>query len=130
MPALLGALALIAAIILSSRSIGAALTTLALILILLGVCAYFIIRSMRKGRLANSWLVLRESVGEGALSAEEAQSLVGLEGVCLNTLRPAGNADFDGKRLDVVSEGEFIQKGSRVKVERVEGFKVIVRKIS
>ena len=57
------------------------------------------------------------------------QDLVGQEGVCINTLRPAGNADFGGRRVDVVSEGEFILKGRRVRVERVEGLKVLVKEV-
>ncbi len=33
------------------------------------------------------------------------------------------------KRYDVVTEGDYIQKGSRIKVSRVEGVKIIVQKM-
>lgn len=42
-------------------------------------------------------------------------------------LRPAGIVLFGTERLDVVSEGEFIKKGTPVEVVRVEGHKVVVR---
>jgi membrane-bound serine protease (ClpP class) len=55
--------------------------------------------------------------------------LVGSEGIALTTLRPAGSADFNGKRVDVVADWEYIEKGSRIKVLRVEGVKVVVKKV-
>ena len=64
-----------------------------------------------------------------SLSDDAAKELIGLEGECLTALRPSGNADFDGRRLDVVSAGEFIEKGSRVRIEAVEGLRILVKKI-
>lgn len=55
--------------------------------------------------------------------------LIGLEGEALSTLRPAGTALIQGERLDVVSEGGYIIKGSLIKVVKVEGTKVVVREI-
>lgn len=51
----------------------------------------------------------------------------GKEGIALTPLRPAGSADIDGRRLDVVTEGEFIPAGTRVKVSKVEGTRVVVK---
>ena len=42
-------------------------------------------------------------------------------------LRPAGMADFDGVKLNVVSDGEYIPAGTRVVVARVEGNRILVR---
>ena len=44
-------------------------------------------------------------------------------------LRPAGMADFDGVKLEVLAEGEFIEAGKPVRVVRVEGRKIVVRQI-
>ena len=130
LPALLGAIALIAAIVLSARSFTAALITLALILIILGICAFFFFRLVNRGKLENSWFVLKDAINaQSTGDAQQSESLIGLEGVCVNALRPAGHADFGSKRLDVITEGAFIERGSAVRIERVEGFKIIVRKI-
>lgn len=59
-------------------------------------------------------------------SADRAY-LAGREGVALSDLRPAGVARFDGERVDVVSEGDFIPAGSKLTVLRVEGMRVTVR---
>lgn len=48
----------------------------------------------------------------------------------LSKLRPAGTIKIDGKRVDAVSEGGFIDKGRKVKVVSVTGSKIVVREIS
>ena len=65
---------------------------------------------------------------EGA--GREAGDLVGKEGVALSPLRPTGIARIDGRRVDVVAEGSFIDEGARVKVVRADGIKVVVREVS
>jgi len=47
-------------------------------------------------------------------------------GVALTTLRPAGKATFKGEPHDVVTGGDFIAVGTRVKVISVDGMRVIV----
>jgi membrane-bound serine protease (ClpP class) len=42
-------------------------------------------------------------------------------------LRPAGIADFEGQRVDVVSDGEFIAAGDPITVIRVDGNRIVVR---
>ncbi len=53
---------------------------------------------------------------EGFTSHETAESLVGQEGVAETDLRPAGFARIGGVRLEVVSNGAYIVKGSDIKV--------------
>ena len=72
-----------------------------------------------------------EKTQEGFRSTPEAyEKFIGAEGVALSTLRPSGIGLFDGNRLNVVAEGEFIDPKEKVKIIKVEGFQVIVRKIS
>jgi membrane-bound serine protease (ClpP class) len=56
------------------------------------------------------------------------ERLLGKEGAALTALRPAGTAVIDGRKVDVVSEGEFISPGDPVVVVRDEGLRVLVRK--
>jgi membrane-bound serine protease (ClpP class) len=53
--------------------------------------------------------------------------LMGKEGVSVSYLRPAGMAEFDGERVDVVAEGTFIDANRPVKVILVDGNRVVVR---
>lgn len=66
----------------------------------------------------------------GYTSAQmQYKDLVGQEGVALTTLRPAGMARFGEKKVDVVSEGEVIDRDSRVRVVEVKGNRVVVRAV-
>jgi membrane-bound serine protease (ClpP class) len=59
----------------------------------------------------------------------ERPELVDQTGTALTTLRPSGTAIIDGKRVDVVTEGPLIERGTSVKVVAVEGMRVIVRAV-
>jgi membrane-bound serine protease (ClpP class) len=66
---------------------------------------------------------------EGYVGISDYSSLAGNEGVAVTPLRPAGTAEIDGKRMDVVTMGDYIKAGERIKVVRVEGNRIIVAKI-
>lgn len=53
-------------------------------------------------------------------------SLIGAAGVVLTALRPAGTIEVDGRRVDAVSDGAFIQEGALVQVTEVHGNRVVV----
>jgi membrane-bound serine protease (ClpP class) len=55
-----------------------------------------------------------------------APSRVGDEGIAETNLRPAGKARFGGRLEDVVTEGDLIEAGARVRVTGVEGMRVVV----
>jgi membrane-bound serine protease (ClpP class) len=63
-----------------------------------------------------------------ASAAEGDLSRLGRAGHALSPLRPAGFADIDGERIDVVSEGEMIEAGAPVIVTRVDGNRIVVRR--
>jgi membrane-bound serine protease (ClpP class) len=52
---------------------------------------------------------------------------LGHTGKALSPLRPAGIADIDGARVDVVSDGGFIPAGAAIEVIRVDGNRIVVR---
>jgi membrane-bound serine protease (ClpP class) len=55
--------------------------------------------------------------------------LVGLEGEALTPLHPSGIARLNKKRQDVVTRGEMLDKGTRIKVIEVSGNRVVVKKV-
>ncbi len=61
-------------------------------------------------------------------SSETGRITVGDTGVALTYLRPAGKADFHDDLFDVVTEGEFMQKGTPIVVSAVKGNRIIVSK--
>ncbi len=58
----------------------------------------------------------------------DLENYLGKEGITLTALHPAGTAMIDGRRLDVVSRGDYIEKGSAIVVGGVTGNQIIVRK--
>ena len=65
---------------------------------------------------------------EGFASAPETdRAWLGKRGTAASTLRPAGIADFEGERVDVVSDGGFIEAGDPIAVVRVDGNRIVVR---
>ena len=54
--------------------------------------------------------------------------LINLTGTAYTDLRPSGKATIGNQRLNVVTEGSFIEKDNSVKVIAVEGNRVVVRK--
>jgi membrane-bound serine protease (ClpP class) len=55
---------------------------------------------------------------------------LGLEGVTLTPLRPSGIGLFEGKRLDILSEGDYLPADTPVKIIHVEGNRLVVRSIA
>lgn len=53
--------------------------------------------------------------------------LVGQFGRALTPLRPSGLVDFDGRRLDGMSEGTLIASGALVQAVRVQSGRLVVR---
>lgn len=84
----------------------------------------FLPRSNLFHRLSMSMV---ESASSGFSSADTATGLIGKTGVALSDLRPAGKAEIEGKRMDVVTEGGYIEKGKTVIVSEVYGARVVVR---
>ena len=63
-------------------------------------------------------------------SPESDRRWVGKTGTAISPLRPAGIAEFDGTRVDVVSDGDFVDVGSTIAVTRVDGNRIVVRRLS
>ena len=63
---------------------------------------------------------------DGYSSPAEDSALVGREGEVYSSLRPAGAIVVDGRRVQAVSNGTFIDKGARIRVIDVEGHRVVV----
>ena len=94
---------------------------------LLSIALVICLRTASKGRFANSRFVLKDAAtSRHAEEENELNYFIGKVGVAHSTLRPAGIAEFDGVRLNVVSQGDFIDKDVQVQVVCVEGKRIVV----
>ena len=102
-----------------------ALLALVGVLALIGLAVFLSYRSAMSGRLSKSHLVLKDT--EKA-AAEDKPDWIGKEGVAVTALRPAGQIEVDGTRLNAASTGDFIERGSPVLVTGMEGDHCVIRR--
>ena len=109
----------------------AALGLTIIVLSLIAIAISMSLRSATTGRLSRSKIILkeRENNEAGYRSAEDMQVFLGKEGETTTVCRPTGMAEFDGVKLNVVSDGEFLPAGTRVRIVQVEGSRIVVRVI-
>ena len=81
-------------------------------------------RLMRGFRLEES--MSREA---GYTSAQHAAPPPGATGTALTDLRPGGTAMIDDRRTDVITQGEFVDKGVTVRVIEASGSHVVVEEV-
>ena len=127
LPGISGVILEIASIVLAFRAHGG-LAALGLTLITLAVMGIVISLSLRYFKKSSVILNDTESVSEGYVAHQDMEIFLGKTGTTTTVLRPTGMAEFDGVKLNVQSDGEFIPKDVHVKVERVEGARIVVRR--
>lgn len=101
--------------------------------VLLGSGASFLFLKVFKKREMWTKLALKDQLtkeaGYNSMNMDY-ELLVGQEGVTLNDLRPVGTIKINNKDYSAVSDGQWLEKGSKVKVVQVDGTKILVEKIS
>lgn len=134
----LGITALLAALVLSMTGAGdtaaaiaqAAWRVVIALLVSLGV-GIALLRVMPRLPFARR-MVLASDLGTGPAHGSAPlsdQRWLGKLGSAASALRPAGIADIDGERVDVVSDGELVERGASIQVTHVDGNRVVVRQV-
>lgn len=113
----------------TTNAISIAIIQLASTFVLTAIFIYFIWKFLPKSQTFNK-LILNENLASksGYASKPDFEKLIGKIGKAITDLRPAGSIIIDGERIDVVTEGDYIEKGNEVTVKKIEGSKVIVIK--
>jgi membrane-bound serine protease (ClpP class) len=116
-----------AAVVLGYRDLGFQggniILSIVLVGAVLGLWAW--LKYFPDSRLARKF-VSQGSVGD--LGVERLELLNGT-GTALTQLRPSGTAAIKGERVDVVTEGGLIERGTAIKVVAVEGARIVVRAV-
>jgi len=107
-----------------------AIIQLSISLVVALVLIFVLAKYLPKTSIFNKFVLsVSEKSGGGFSYRSIAKNLIGAEGIALTTLRPAGTAKINGKRVDVVTESEYVEKGKKIKVLAVDGIKVLVKEI-
>ena len=135
---ILGILAILAGLVLSLLGAGATATgvvsaaaRVAVSLLIAVVAAVALLRVLPRLPFGRDLIL---DTGLTALTGwasppESDRQWLGKRGTTVSPLRPAGIADLEGERVDVVSQGEWINAGSPIEVIRVEGNRIVVRQV-
>ncbi len=131
-PGISGSILLLAGIVMTWFEYGAkvGLGMTVAVLAVLGIVISISLKSVNGDRMKNSPLILRDAVNDsGKSEREEMQLLVGKEGKTVTALRPVGAAEFECGKLNVQGDAEFIEKGVNVRIMRVDGTTIYVKKV-
>lgn len=126
----LGALVLVASVLLAFGLpffVGA-LQALAVAIVLSAVSFALLQRVLPENAFVKR-LMFAGAQGPDYVASEDHRALLNESGVAASYLRPAGVATFGDRRVDVLTEGEFVPAGTPVRVTRVEGARIFVRPV-
>jgi len=100
----------------------------AISLLFIGILTFVVwIRYFPKSRMGKT-LSLHESTA--SYKSHKTNDIpVGSEGTALSTLRPSGIAVFNGRRYDVIADGEWIESGEAVRISSTSGGRISVVKV-
>lgn len=130
-PGIGGILCIIISIVLASESVILGLSSLAIAFVMTVIAAVLLLKYAPRNKYFDRIILgteLRKDVGFSSTSPKG--EWLGLEGVAVTPLRPSGTIEVSGEKIDVVSEGEFIEKDERVKIMKIEGRRIVVKKIN
>jgi len=104
-----------------------AITQLAAVFVVSAIFIFILPKFLPKSAIWNR-LILQDNIASksGYAARQSFEHLVGTEGIAITDLRPAGAALINEKRVDVVTEGNYISRDSEIVVKFVEGSKVVV----
>lgn len=127
----LGAISILVSLFMTGYNVTHMAMSIAIALILAITVAVILYRriGLEKGIFRHIVLTDRTTTDLGYVSTEVRDELLDQVGIAVTPLRPTGVVMIGNERVDVVSEGHFIEKGKKVKVVHVEGLRVVVREI-
>ena len=102
----------------------------ALVVVLAIVLAILLVVVALRTQLAKRLFVLDTQLEHGGgTEASDLSAFEGKLGIAKTALRPAGIATVENTRIDVVSEGGFIDSGEQIRVVSIDGPRIIVARI-
>ncbi len=127
----LGLAGIVASLYIASGNVMNMTISLLIAFVIAIVASILLVKVFGKRMKLFNKFILRDSTNteNGYVSNKSRIDLIGKEGTALTILRPSGTARILDERLDVVSEGTYIEKGQKIKVVKVEGSRIVVREI-
>ena len=130
LPGISGIILVVIGVILAMNSLQSALMSLSVAIIVTTVITVFLIKYGHKSPYLEKIILSSQLKTEkGYTSARSKVDYLGKEGISVSELRPTGIVEINGERMDALSEGDYIDKSSKIEVVKVEGSKIFVRRL-
>jgi membrane-bound ClpP family serine protease len=128
-PGISGIVCLMAGIFLTADSIEQGVLITVVVIVALGILMTIIMGFLSQKKF-KSPIILDTDVKAGVpIDSSDLTYLLGKEGVAATDLKPAGKGDFEGVELDIFSEGQYIKKGTRIVISKVNQKKLMVKEL-
>ena len=130
LPGISGIILVLIGTVLAMGSLKTAVVSLSIAILITTIVTIVLIKMGYRSKLLNKIVLDTAHEGErGYLSVDSPIDYLNKEGKSITELRPAGFIEIDGEKLDALSDGGFIPKEMPIKVVRVEGSKIFVRRL-
>lgn len=130
LPGIGGLVFVLAGTVLAMQDLPAAFLSLSIAIIITALVTTIMIKMGYKSKLLSKVVLSNRLDGhKGYLSTTTMSDMMDKEGETITELRPTGFMTIDNEKFDVLAESGFIPKNTKVKVVKVEGSKIFVRRI-
>jgi membrane-bound serine protease (ClpP class) len=94
------------------------------------VLAGWLLKRVEKTKMGQKFILPQADKATGTAGpAEGMASLRGKVGITETMLRPAGRVQIDRRRYTAVTEATFLPPGTKIKVTKIQGGKIIVEEV-
>ncbi len=130
LPGVAGIVCLVAGVFLVTDTLEEGILVTVVVIVILGILMAVIIGLMHHRKFKSPIILDTEIRPEDSyLEASDLNYLLGREGVAVTDLHPSGKGNFDGIELDLLSEGAYIKKGSRIVIHKINANRLTVREL-
>ncbi len=130
LPGIGGLIFVLAGTVLAMQDLSAAILSLSIAIIITTLVAIVMVKHGYKSKILKK-IVLSNKLdnNRGYLSTNNMVKLMEKEGETLSELRPSGFIVINGEKYDALAESGYIPENTTVRVVKVEGSKIFVRRI-
>lgn len=130
LPGISGILFVALGVVLAVDSLPVAMISLSVAIIITTIVTIILVKMGHRSKLFNRVVLSNKHEGKrGYLSTDSNDQYMDRLGITLTSLRPSGFIEIDGLKLDALSDGDLISAGQEIRVVRVEGSKIFVRRV-
>ncbi len=123
-----GVICIAVSIFFTTPDIATAIRYITVMLLIIVICVPILMKLLGKYHFFDRFMV-KKTMKDTEAASEKIADYIGQYGTALTVLRPAGTVELEnGIRVDVVTQGDYIEKGEPVQVIRKDGTWLVVEK--